>query len=177
MVAASTTVGIPIAITGTPNESLVNSFLVFPTPAPGTIPVSAIWIELLILSILLDDSASIIIINFGLMFCTIPFNISCVSIPVVPSTPGDTALTDLVSSFNTSGIYSNKCLVISISFITFGPNASGVTYKFPSPTIKTESLLLTCLSINAFNSFVTTSDAFCISSSFATFKFLISIVI
>ena len=39
--AASTTVGIPIAITGTPNVSIVIYFLLFPTPAPGTIPVSA----------------------------------------------------------------------------------------------------------------------------------------
>ena len=104
MVAASTTVGTPIAITGIPNVSTVNSFLWFPTPAPGTIPVSAIWTVLLILSILLEAKASITIINFGWTLSTIPFKISTVSIPVVPKTPGETALTGLVPCSNTSGI-------------------------------------------------------------------------
>ena len=70
----------------------------FPTPAPGTIPVSESWIVLLILSILLDANASITITSFGFTFSTIPFKISIVSIPVVPSTPGDIALTILVPS-------------------------------------------------------------------------------
>ena len=108
---------------------------------------------------LLDASASIIIISFGLTFSTIPFNISKVSIPVVPSTPGDIALTSLVFSSRTSGIYSSKCLVISISFITFGPKASGVTYKLPSPTTSIESLSDMCFSSKCFNSLVSTSDA------------------
>ena len=38
----STTVGIPMAITGIPSVFLLISFLLFSTPAPGTIPVSAI---------------------------------------------------------------------------------------------------------------------------------------
>ena len=38
--AVSTTVGIPIAITGIPKVAWLISALVFPTPAPGTIPVS-----------------------------------------------------------------------------------------------------------------------------------------
>ena len=87
IVAKSTTIGTPIAITGIPNVFLLNSFLVFPTPAPGTIPVSAIWIVLLILSILLDAKLSITINIFGFILSTIPFIISKVSIPVVPSTP------------------------------------------------------------------------------------------
>ena len=33
-------VGTPIAITGTPSVFWDNSFLLFPTPAPGLIPVS-----------------------------------------------------------------------------------------------------------------------------------------
>ena len=102
--AVSTTVGIPSAITGIPSVFSVNSFRVFPTPAPGTIPVSDICIVLLILSILLDAKASITIINFGFILSTIPFNISNVSIPVVPNTPGDIALTGLVPSSNYSGI-------------------------------------------------------------------------
>ena len=47
---------------------------------------------------LLDASASITITNLGCMLSTIPFNISTVSIPVVPKTPGDIALTILVPS-------------------------------------------------------------------------------
>ncbi len=71
----------------------------FPTPAPGTIPVSDNCIVLLILSILLDARASITISIFGFTFSTIPFNISSVSIPVVPNTPGDIALISLVPFF------------------------------------------------------------------------------
>ena len=40
--AASTTVGTPIAITGTPIVSFDISFLLLLTPAPGSIPVSEI---------------------------------------------------------------------------------------------------------------------------------------
>ena len=75
----------------------LNSFLLLYTPAPGAIPVSASCIELLILPILFDAKLSIAIINFGFTLSTIPFNTSQVSIPVVPSTPGAIAATDLVS--------------------------------------------------------------------------------
>ena len=126
---------------------------------------------------LLDAKASITIINFGWTLSTIPFKISTVSIPVVPKTPGETALTGLVPCSNTSGIYVKRCLVISISCITFGPKASGVTYRLPNPTTKISSCGWIKFPIKVFNSFVTASDAFCISSSPAIFKSLISIVI
>ena len=126
-VASSTTVGIPSAITGIPNVVWLISCLVFPTPAPGTIPVSEICIVLLILSILLEANASITINSFGWMLSTIPFKISTVSIPVVPRTPGYIALTGLVPSSTYCGKYLIICLVTSISFITLGPKASGVT--------------------------------------------------
>ena len=42
IVAASTTVGTPIAITGISNVSLDISSLLFPTPLPGDIPASVI---------------------------------------------------------------------------------------------------------------------------------------
>ena len=142
-VASSTTVGIPIATTGIPNEVWLISCLVFPTPAPGTIPVSDICIVLLILSILLDAKASITINNLGFILSTIPFNISTVSIPVVPRTPGEIALTGLVPSSTYCGNYFIICLVTSISLITFGPKASGVTYIFPNPTIN----ISPCLSV------------------------------
>lgn len=69
----------------------------------------------------------------GFTFPTIPSNISRVSIPVVPSTPGDIALIGLVPSSTYSGKYFIICLVISIFEITFGPSESGVIYSFPSP--------------------------------------------
>ena len=65
-----------------------------------------------------------------------------VSIPVVPSTPGEIALTGLVPSSTYCGKYFIICLVTSISFITFGPNASGVTYMFPKPTINIFTFLI-----------------------------------
>ena len=76
---------------------------------------------LLILSILLDAKASITIKSFGFTFSTIPSNISNVSIPVVPSTPGDIALIGLVPSSTYSGRYFITCLVTTILAITFGP--------------------------------------------------------
>lgn len=121
IVAASTTIGTPIAITGIPSVFWLISFLAFPTPAPGTIPVSESCTVLLILSILFDDKLSITIINFGFILSTIPFTISTVSIPVVPKTPGAIAVTGLVSLSIYSGAYFKRCLVISISFTTFGP--------------------------------------------------------
>ena len=42
IVAASKTVGIPTPITGIPSVSSDNSSCLFPTPPPGTIPVSDI---------------------------------------------------------------------------------------------------------------------------------------
>lgn len=42
MVAASKTVGIPTPITGIPKVSFESSSCLFPTPPPGTIPVSDI---------------------------------------------------------------------------------------------------------------------------------------
>ncbi len=100
---------------------LLISFLVFPTPAPGTIPVSEICTVQLILSILLEHKLSITINNLGLIFSTTPLIISIVSIPVVPNTPGAIALTDLIFFSTKFGAYLTKCLVTSISLITFGP--------------------------------------------------------
>ena len=91
---------------------------------------------------------------------TIPFKISAVSIPVVPKTPGEIALTGLVFLSKYCGTYFNRCLVISISFITFGPNASGVTYIFPKPTTNISCSLLTYSSIIFFNSSHNISLAF-----------------
>ena len=76
IVAASTNVGTPIAITGTPIVFWLISFLLFPTPAPGVIPVSLICIVLNSLEISLEISASIAIMQSGLIFSVIPFIIS-----------------------------------------------------------------------------------------------------
>ena len=132
----------------------------FPTPAPGTIPVSESCIVLLILSILLEAKASITINILGLVLSITPSKISKVSIPVVPKTPGDIALTGLAFSSIYCGKYLIMCLVISISVTTLGPRESGVTYKFPNPAIKISSLKLICLQIIGFNSFDKTSADF-----------------
>ena len=160
IVPKSTTIGTPIAITGMPKVFSLNSFLAFPTPAPGIIPVSAICIVLLILSILFEAKLSITITSLGCILSTIPFIISEVSIPVVPKTPGEIAVTGLVLGSIYSGVYFKKCLVISISFITLGPNESGVTYKFPKPTTNISSFIAVCLFISSFSSPVTASAAF-----------------
>ena len=152
------------------------SFLVLPTPAPGTIPVSAICILLLILSMLLDARASITISILGFILSTIPFNISMVSIPVIPSTPGDIADTGLVSSGIALGMYCNMCLVTCISGTTFGPNASGVTYKFPSPTTNISSVSDICFFIISLNSSPSISAIFSIPSSSTVFIFFTSSV-
>ena len=70
---------------------------------------------------LLDAKLSITIISFGLILSTIPLITSTVSIPVVPRTPGAIALTGLASFSRNSGAYFIKCLVISISLATLGP--------------------------------------------------------
>ena len=87
IVAASNTVGIPIPITGTFKVSFDSSSLAFPTPPPGTIPVSEICIDLLILSIFFEHKLSIAITKPGFTLSSIPLTISTVSIPVVPRTP------------------------------------------------------------------------------------------
>ena len=104
-----------------PKYLYLTLFLYFRTPAPGTIPVSESCIVLLILSILLDAKASITTSNLGFTLFTIPSNISNVSNPVVPSTPGDIALIGLVPSSTYSGKYFIICLVTSMPEITFGP--------------------------------------------------------
>ena len=124
---------------------------------------------LLILSILLDAKASITIKSFGFTLSTTPFNISIVSIPVIPRTPGDIAETGLVSSGITLGIYSKMCLVTSISGTTLGPKASGVTYKFPSPTTIISSVFFTCFDIVFRSSSATISAITSSLSSSASF--------
>ena len=87
IVAASKTVGTPIPITGTPKVSFESSSCLFPTPPPGTIPVSEICIDLLILSIFFEHKLSIAITKPGFTLSSIPLTTSIVSIPVVPRTP------------------------------------------------------------------------------------------
>ena len=87
IVAASKTVGTPIPITGTPKVSFESSSCLFPTPPPGTIPVSEICIDLFILSIFFEHKLSIAITKLGFTLSSIPLTTSIVSIPVVPKTP------------------------------------------------------------------------------------------
>ena len=136
IVTASTTVGTPIAITFTPRLSSFICFLLFPTPAPGDMPVSPICIVVLTLSTRLAASASIHITTSGLTLSTVPLIISTVSTPVIPRTPGAIEHTGLTESSIISGITVFKCLVTIIPSVTFGPKASGVTFQFPRPTTR-----------------------------------------
>ena len=111
IVAASRTVGIPTPITGTFKVSIDNSSCLFPTPPPGIIPVSDICIDLFILSIFFEHKLSIAITSLGFILSTIPFTISTVSMPVVPSTPGVIALILLVFLSIAFGKYIFICLV------------------------------------------------------------------
>ena len=162
IVAASTTVGTPTAKTFTPKLFSFICILWFPTPAPGEIPVSPIWIVLFTLSNLLEPNASTHITKSGFILSTNDFITSPVSIPVIPKTPGAIAHTGLTESSITSGITCFKCLVIIIFSVTFGPSASGVTFQFPSPTTKTS--LLSSISTSFFKTFPTTSDKLSIDS-------------
>ena len=98
--AASTTVGTPMAIVGIPKISLDISFLLFPTPLPGLIPASVIWIVLLTLSTDEAAKASMVITKPGFISLTTLFNKSLVSIPVSPITPGARVHTLLNPSSN-----------------------------------------------------------------------------
>ena len=165
-VAASTTVGTPMAITGTPSVSLFSGERLLPMPAPGFIPVSESCIVEFMRLMLLAARASMATTASGFTFSTIPFIISAVSMPVIPSTPGDTAATLPTESFISSGIESSICLVTSILLTTFGPRASGVTFQLPSPTIST----FLCFS-GSTSSFIFSESAivifFCASISFS----------
>ena len=175
IVVASTTVGIPTAITLTPKFSSFICFLLFPTPAPGDIPVSPIWIVVFTLSTFLAAKASIHITKSGLIFSTTPLIISTVSIPVTPSTPGATEQTGLTDSSIASGITVCKCLVTIIFSVTFGPNASGVTCQFPSPT--TNTVLSVSILINLCKISDTTCETLSIVSPSYAVKSGIPIVI
>ena len=76
IVAASSTVGIPTLITGIFKVLSESSACRFPTPPPGTIPVSEICIDLFILSIFFEHKLSIAITSLGFILSTITLNIT-----------------------------------------------------------------------------------------------------
>ena len=140
MAAAPTTVGTPMAITGTPKLSFVRLWRGFPTPEPGWIPVSVSWIVVPRRRTLLAARASMAIIRSGWVSCMIPFKISAVSMPVCAMTPG--AMPLIAGSFlsfrKVFPYCPSRCLVTCRLSSTRGPRESGVTESFPSPTTRTE---------------------------------------
>ena len=98
MVAASTTVGTPMAMTGIPMVSSVRPFRWFPTPEPGWIPVSVSWIVEFSLYVERAARASITIMTSGSVCFTTPRMISAVSIPFFAITPGASALISCIFS-------------------------------------------------------------------------------
>ena len=65
------------------------------------------------------------------------------------------------------------CLVTSMSFTTFGPKLSGVTYIFPSPTTK----ISPCLSICESSIFVSSFDYLTVTLNLAVAPLFIVTVI
>ena len=112
-----------------------------PTPLPGWIPLSVIWIHLLTLPIFEAARASTIITKSGLISLHNKEIISKVSIPLFPITPGLKLEVHLTPSL-TSSPSKNKCLVTTISSTTLGPKLSGVLSLLPSPIISTLLTLL-----------------------------------
>ena len=135
-VAESTTVGTPMAMTGTPNVSSLSIFRLLPTPAPGARPVSESCIAALMRLVFLAANASMAMTRSGCIFSTMPLTISPVSMPVMPITPGLTAATGRTVCAISSGKVSRRCRVTSIRETTLGPNASGVIFQLPSPTTR-----------------------------------------
>ncbi len=110
--------------------------------------------------VLRDAKASTAMTRSGFIFSTSPCITSPVSTPVMPSTPGLIADTGLILSSTWSGTNSKICLVTIILSTTLGPTASGVTFQFPSPTIRTVLLSSrsTSLWISSANCFDTLSS-------------------
>ena len=138
IVAASTTVGTPIPITRTERFSSFRPSLWFPTPEPGLIPVSVIWIVRLSLVVLLAASASTAITKSGFVSETTPRTISRVSIPVCAITPGTIPLIwcIFICSLLFSPYSRITCLVIWRLETARGPRESAVISWFPSPTTR-----------------------------------------
>ena len=85
-----------------------------------------------------DESASITITAAGEMPRTTDSNISAVSIPVWPSTPGASAATGRRSSNpDTRAISPLICRVANRCFAARGPSASGVMLSLPNPATST----------------------------------------
>ncbi|OPZ63459.1 MAG: hypothetical protein BWY85_01693 [Firmicutes bacterium ADurb.Bin506] len=81
----------------------------------------------------LAASASATIIRSGFSRSTTPAMISAVSMPVIPSTPGESAATDRRPPRFSGGVMEWICLVTSTFSATSGPTASGVAFQFPKP--------------------------------------------
>ncbi len=136
IVAASTTVGMPTAITGIPMLSRLSACLWFPTPEPGLIPVSVICIVRFRRLVPRAASASTAIMTSGPVSFVMPRTISIDSIPVCAITPGTILLTGFWQLSPRTYLPNSLiiCLVIQRLSTTLGPRESGVTARFPSPT-------------------------------------------
>ena len=139
IVAASITVGIPMAMTGIPITFSSMPNRRFPTPAPGAMPVFVIWIVLFRRFTLRAARASMTSNTSGRVSRTVPSKISRVSIPVWAITPGAKALTQPIPRVISEFLpYSwIKWRVINRWSTTIGPRASGAISWFPIPATNT----------------------------------------
>ena len=131
--AASTTVGTPTAITGTPSVSRSNAQRRLPTPEPGQMPVSDSCTALHSRSRRRAARASTAMTMAGSTRWTSPATASADSTPVVPSTPVRITATERKPE-NCRGMERSRCRVTSTLSAARGPTASGVMAGLPNPT-------------------------------------------
>ena len=134
-VPASTTVGTPTAMTGTPKVSRLRAARWLPTPEPGTMPVLANCTVVHTRSMDREARASTAMMQPGRIFSATAFTSSPLSTPVVPSTPAAKAATGRKEP-KCSGACSTRWRVTMVWSATPGPMASGVMARLPSPTTR-----------------------------------------
>ena len=133
----SMTVGTPTAMTGTPRVSRSSASRWFPTPEPGVMPVSEIWIVRQSRSGSEQASASTAITASGRRSAATALTIRAASMPVEPSTPGERTQTGR-NAEKSSAFCAGRCRVAKTDSMALGPTASGVIARLPSPTTSAE---------------------------------------
>ena len=127
-----------MASTGTPSVCSLNAARLLPTPEPGTIPESASCTVVQTRSGSRAASASTTSTICGRTLSAAPRTSSTLSTPVVPSTPGCTALTSRNPS-SPASLADFRCRVTIRLRSVSGPTASGVTASLPRPATSTLS--------------------------------------
>ena len=134
--AASTTVGMPMANTGTPNVSWSRAARWFPTPEPGVMPVSLSCTVAHTRPTRREARASTAMTRAGCTSATSPRTASADSTPVVPRTPVRCTATGR-NPAKCQGCAVMRCRVTRTLSAARGPTASGVMARLPRPMTST----------------------------------------